>query len=291
VRKSKLPLVTTIWAITYAPRGTYSREAHSDITAWQPKVTLATLKDTTTCEKSRADALMFAGRYKEAHELFRKYLDSESGADAEWYLKSFALGEIARLTGLEKQRRDMSEATRLADVKMLNSDDAKRSLEKALRKDALCALAWFNLAITSHTQGEPDDALVSFLLAGLIARCDPDAWAHALLFSFVSKNYQCLVGAIAITAYRINGKLFMKSLDRIAKQQDPKFPANEIVDAVWQAVNSVERQRDNFEVRILGQGSSYQSLKFGPGLTPIALPEANNKPTETENESVPKTPT
>ena len=65
------------------------------------------------CTALRADALMFAGRYSEAHELFRTYVDANSEVDdAEWHLKSLALAEIIKFLDIEKQARNHFEAIR-----------------------------------------------------------------------------------------------------------------------------------------------------------------------------------
>jgi tetratricopeptide (TPR) repeat protein len=239
------------------------------------------------CKALRADALMFAGRYSEAHELFRKYLESESGADAEWRLKSFALDGITKLLGVEKQQRTPRDAVRLADVKELRPEDKEASLYKALRKDALCALAWFNLGVDSHARAKPDDAFVAFLLAGLIGRTDPEAWADALLLSLQSSKYQLLVAAIAVTAYEINGQRFLDAVRKLAERQPPEFPSDELLDAIWKVVSSVDRPKGKFEIRVLGEGATFQSLEFGPGST------LQVKPTDSGPEAGggPKSPT
>jgi hypothetical protein len=96
-----------------------------------------------------------------------------------------------------------------------------------------------------------------------------------------------LVAAIVLTAYRINGQAFLEAVSRLANQQHAKFPADELMDTIWEVVNSVERPADNFEVRVLGDGPSYQSLKLGPGLIPKLTPaDTPNQPlTETNNGS------
>jgi tetratricopeptide (TPR) repeat protein len=240
-----------------------------------------------SCVPLRADALMFAGMYKEAHEVFRHYGPNSSVEEAEWYLKSFALDGIMKLIELESQRRNTKEATRLADVKALEPEAAQVALCQALRQDALCALAWFNLGVTSHALFKPDDAFLAFLLAGLLGRTDPDAWANAVLLSISSPKHQLLVAAIVLTAYRINGQAFLEAVSRLANQQHAKFPADELMDTIWEVVNSVERPAQNFEVRVLGDGASYQSLKLGPGLIPKLTPaDTPNQPlTETNNGS------
>ncbi len=239
-----------------------------------------------SCVPLRADALMFAGRYKEAHEVFENYGANPSVEDVEWYLKSFALDGIIKLSGTESQRRNAKEAMRLADVKALEPEAAEATLYQALRLDALCALAWFNLGVASHAVSKPDDAFLGFLLAGLLGRTDPEAWADAALLGISSAKYQSLVAAIVLTAYRINGQSFLDAVSKLANQQHAKFPADELVDAIWKIVNSVELPAHEFEVRILGQGPSYQSLKLGPGLIPKLMPKnAASEPLTESNRS------
>jgi len=228
------------------------------------------LEGESECTALRADALMFAGRYSEAHELFRTYVDANSEVDdAEWHLKSWALAEIIKFLDIEKQTRNHFEATRQADIKGLSPGDAEVSLNKALRSDALCALAWFNLAVSAHAQKKPDHAFLGFLLAGLIGRTDPDAWANALLLSLSPSKYNSLVVAVTLVAYKINGERFLDALRKLAERQQQGFPAAKLLDFVWEVVNAVESPKGGFEVRVLREGSSYDSIQLGSDLTPI----------------------
>jgi len=212
---------------------------------------------------------MFAGRYSEAHELFRTYVDANSEVDdGEWHLKSLALAEIIKFLDIEKQARNHFEATRQADIKGLSPGDAEVSLNKVLRSDALCALAWFNLAVTAHAQKKPDHAFLGFLLAGLIGRTDPDAWANALLLSLSPSKYNSLVVAVTLVAYKINGDRFLDALRKVAERQQG-FPAAKLLDFVREVVNAVESPKGGFEVRVLREGSSYDLIQLGSDLTPM----------------------
>ncbi len=205
------------------------------------------------CMALRADASMFAGRYAEAHQLFREYVHGNVDTeDAEWHLKSFALDEIIKSLGLENQNRDQASARRLASVVALSPRDAEVSLNEALRFDALCALAWFNFAVNAHAQRKPDDALLGFILAGLIGRTDPEAWANALLLSLRPEKYSLLV-AVALVGYKINGQRFFDALRKLTEQQHQGFPS---------------AKTKGFEVRILGEGASYDSIQLASDLTP-----------------------
>jgi len=211
---------------------------------------------------------MFAGRYAEAHQLFREYVHGNVDTeDAEWHLKSFALDEIIKSLGLENQNRDQASARRLASVVALSPRDAEVSLNEALRFDALCALAWFNFAVNAHAQRKPDDALLGFILAGLIGRTDPEAWANALLLSLRPEKYSLLV-AVALVGYKINGQRFFDALRKLTEQQHQGFPSAKLLDLIWKLVNSVERPTKGFEVRILGEGASYDSIQLASDLTP-----------------------
>jgi len=235
----------------------------------------------TECVALRADALMFAGRYSEAHQSFRVYLGSNATADAEWRLKKFAVAGITKFLGLDKQRRDENGARRLADVNGLSPDDVEASMVKALGCDALCALAWFNLAVTAHAQKRRDDAFLGFLLAGLIGRTDPEAWANALLLSLGSAEFNALLVAIALTAYKINGHRFFDALRKVAEAQQQGFATGQLLNLVWEIVNSAQRPNEGFEVRLLGEGSSYQSIKLASDLTPKV--QHQEEPSRSEN--------
>jgi len=218
------------------------------------------------CVALRADALMFAGRYSEADELFVKYMKAESRPDTEWVLKSIALPRIMELSGVEKQVRVPRDALRLADVKELRPEAKESSLLEALRKDALSGLAWFNLGVESHPS-KPDEALFSFLIAGLVQRNDVEAWAHAALMCIGSSKYRQLAGAIAVMAYRINSQRFLDEARNLAERQGPEFPTDKALGVLWEIVSSEERPKVGFEFRILGEGASFQSTQLGPNLT------------------------
>lgn len=167
-----------------------------------------------------------------------------------------------------KQIRLPHDAIQLADWKKLKLEDKASCLLEALRKDALCALAWFNLGVDSIAQAKRDDAFFAFLVAGLIGRTDTEAWANALLLSLELPSYQRLAGVIALAAYQINGQEFLNQVCKLTERQKPGFPSDELVDAVWKVVNSVERRKQGFEFRVLGDGTSYQSIETGSDLTP-----------------------
>ena len=234
--------------------------------AYEKAVRLGAAKD---CNALRADALMSAGKYSEAQQIWAEYLADDSGADVEWRLKSFVLRGIQKTLGIEAQQRRPLEALRtLTKLSQLGPEEVEVALDKALRLDALCALAWFNFGVKSNLKGMRDDALLAFLIAGLIGRNDTEAWTNGLLLSLQSPEYSSLVAAIALVAYKINGERFLAAVQARAQQQSPEFPVEQFVNTIWQIVSSVERPEEGFELRLLGGDSTYQSTKLGLDLKP-----------------------
>ena len=90
-----------------------------------------------------ADALMFAGKYKDSEKAFESYLSSKTAINdpwvSEWRLKLLLLKEIRTKLGIEAQKRQPSEALKaLPKTVKYFSDEIKPTIEAALSFDALC---------------------------------------------------------------------------------------------------------------------------------------------------------
>jgi tetratricopeptide (TPR) repeat protein len=146
------------------------------------------------CRALYADALMFVGKYRKSQEAFDAYLSSASDADPEWCLKAWALRGLRSMLGCDEQKRQMVAAIKLvpSDINLV-PDEAKQKLKEALRHDALCGLAWFNLGVLEYQTGNRDDAFISFLMAALIQRNDVEAWCNSIALGIFSKENESLV--------------------------------------------------------------------------------------------------
>jgi len=210
-----------------------------------------------------ADALMFAGKYRQAPEIFTRYCAREKNVDSEWRLKSLALERMIEFLGVGEQRRQIHLANNLADVgKEPDSEKASLSSRKALTADALCALAWFNLAVSSHRLRGTSDAFLGFTLAALIGRVDTEAWANSLLVAFETRELEALC-YIAQTAYSINGTAFLQALHTLLQSQDKRFPVDEFLEAIRKVISVQEVRDRSLEIRFLGEDAAYRSIQLG----------------------------
>lgn len=212
----------------------------------------------------RADALMLAGRYVDAEDTFRSYNDLRGMAgEPEWRLKGATL-PVIREWGGDEQGRQIDEAMRCSDVSHPDLTDAevRIRLEKALRLDALCPGAWFNLGLLRLRMGEAGGAFEAFLLAAIIARHDVEAWTAAIV---LGDHTSQLVSDAASCAYRFGGEAFIAGLaDRLAAIDDPAYPRDELLVVVDAAASAVQRQSPGAtEIRIILDDGNYESFVIG----------------------------
>lgn len=211
-----------------------------------------------------ADALMGAGKYRDAQIAFHDYNGKTGPAgEDEWRLKEWALQRI-RTFGGDIQARGIEEAMRLSDVSdpALTDEDRAHKLRHALRTDALCAGAWFNLAVLQARQGNVSSAFEGFLISALIVPHDPAAWVRALVCSVESSDGDGLFTDIASCGYRWNRSTFLEQLAEALDQFDNAYPKEHILEAARKAIETVPADRDQgpVEVRMLGKGSHYESM-------------------------------
>ena len=208
-----------------------------------------------------ADALMFAGKYREAQETLDAYLTAARNPESEWRLKAWALRGIRRHIGCDEQARRTAPALELASPMSASSpEESAERLKEAVTKDALCGLAWFNLGVLRSQAGRRDDAFLAFLLASLTQRNDVEAWANAMAMGISSEEYHSLVPDIIMAAYWINGERFSEQVVRFAKEQPDGFPVTKFLDAFGAIVGELPPKRRPFDVRWLREGSSYDVI-------------------------------
>lgn len=171
-----------------------------------------------------ADALMFAGHYAMAEEIFDQILETPVlPEDAEWALKGFALDLLRRLTGLDTQRRKTPDFPAAFDTKETKDPEVERMCRKALQEDALSGLAWFNLGVIRHRAKDSETAARCFLLAALIVPWDFEAWHNVLALAIGSGNSD-LLGLAVASAYMANGERFLGWIaDRMKKNKDEEI--------------------------------------------------------------------
>lgn len=207
-----------------------------------------------------ADALMFAGFYKEAYDLFDSYLASSKDDTDEWILKRIMLYQLLEEYDLPRQLRKIEAAGKLSDVTEVETKEEKLDkLNKALELDLLCGLAWFNLGVLQAEEKNMEEATLSFTMCGLIQDGDIESWVNATLCSFNVESLAVITILIIRTAYSKFHDDYLNILYKnIASQQKP-----EVLEAVSLLVNEALPKisdRELPELRILHEDGKFRNI-------------------------------
>jgi len=188
-----------------------------------------------------ADALMFAGRYRQALMTFREYMRCQHPRPARWDLKAGSLSVIVESLGIGRQRRHPRRADELADVGQdASTEESLARLQSALGADALSGPAWFNSGLTLSRMGDPERAFCCFVTSGLCQTGDLEAWANAFLLSIsVHSLSLCRAQAVLETAYFFNGEKFVQTVYDDVKKRGPEFPKQEVMAALDSLVSII----------------------------------------------------
>ena len=207
-----------------------------------------------------ADSLMFSGKYFEAKDVFSKYLENSGDPHDEWHLKSICLESIIEEYGVKEQSRNIQKAIELADiVGTKESGELISKLEKALREDMLCGLAWFNLGIEKNKLQNNHEAAFCFTMCGLIQTGDEEAWVNATLCSFDKRLPVQILVLTLRTAYFFNGEKYLSLLyQRLSEQQSSEAVAQ--ISEIIEHLVPKEEQPDIPEVRIMGEKGLFKNI-------------------------------
>jgi tetratricopeptide (TPR) repeat protein len=196
-----------------------------------------------------ADALLFSGEYQRAQAMFAEAFEhGRDLSDAEWILKSMLIPRIIAAAGQPNQIRRRNALSRGFDPRSMAEDEIRSVCNDALRIDALCALAWFNLGGVAQRARDAEAALHSFLIAALLNRGDMEAWANAVGITinakkFISQHIEDAdaIAVLAVAAgYIANGEDFVMYLaERVAQGQRESF-----VDMIRQFVSEIPKADD-----------------------------------------------
>jgi tetratricopeptide (TPR) repeat protein len=213
------------------------------------------------------DALMFSGQYSRAHQQFEAYLADNKKPKAEFILKAAALNELQSLLGLDEQRRQRSAASRLAAPdSQLSPTEFMDRLKVALKLDALCGLAWFNLGTCLNQQGMFNEACTAFVWAGLVQQNDVVAWVNAFVLALRSQNNVLAAGIIS-TAHFACQEAFADQLIRVADAQPKEFPKLKFLNLMNDILALLPEEERPFELRFIGEAGKVQihTLRPPPG--------------------------
>ena len=152
---------------------------------------------------------------------------------------------------MDRQQRQRKAAIRLVtpDPQATEADFTER-LERALKLDALCGIAWFNLGVHFAHQGKTEDALIAFLWAALVQSNDVEAWANAFGLSMSSSKFSALACHIVIAARFATGERFAEAVLKNANAQPANFPRLQYLAAVNEILAQIPKVDPPFELRI-----------------------------------------
>jgi len=215
------------------------------------------------CIALRADSLMFAGKYKDAYDLFKKYSNFCEKVEDEWALKLWVLGGLIKTLKTDCQTRHPKDAIENADTTNLSADLVEQKIFEALNLDGLCGLAWFNYGVHNCSNNQYKAGMVSFLIAALVQPNDIEAWSNTVMCIFHCPEYINLPASIVSVAYKKNGERFFASFVKQIEEQ-PKFPQRiktKIINLYGEYVSSLEETKKEIPIlRLVNPDGTYRVI-------------------------------
>lgn len=217
----------------------------------------------------QADALMHAGEYQKAYEIFDPITADETHLGAWAATKAAALWWVMTTTEITSQERNTQAATRLAgrfaEDKLSPTEVAKIS-EEIWNADALSPLGWFNLARNYLDNDQSESAMYAYLVTSVMQEGDVEAWVNVANLAINHKNASLATAAI-VTGARLNGESYMVELARVTRANLPDPQARE---GFLTAINAMleealpEKGEGGFEVRFVSEGKPVEAIRLPP---------------------------
>jgi tetratricopeptide (TPR) repeat protein len=221
------------------------------------------------CIALRADALMFAGKYKEALEAFKEYEKIAGKIAGEWYLKMLILEDIVETYKIEKQHRRLSQALQSGFVPVeldITTKEIGEKLLYALSLDALCPLVWFNLGERHTAISQHCEAAGSYMAAGMFMPTVSHSWAKAIISIINCKEYVPLIPELlAVIAFHNLKEGVIKDISRIIEAQPddkmPKSSKTELINMISSLVREMEKESSGKVAwRVINPDGTYREL-------------------------------
>jgi tetratricopeptide (TPR) repeat protein len=207
-----------------------------------------------------ADALMFAGEYQKALDLFEAYLSSTNDQTAEWNLKVICLPDMIGLNNTRSQIRQVKEAMSLADIDNCKDADVEARLKNALSHDLLCGLAWYNLGQLKYKEGEINATSFCFTACSLVQRWDIEAWVNATVSSFNKEIPINTFVLIVRAAYFCNGDNYIEALYELIESQSGEEALAHIASVIEQIISTESKKESRPELRFLDEDGKYKVI-------------------------------
>jgi Tfp pilus assembly protein PilF len=213
-----------------------------------------------------ADALMYAGRYIDARQIFQAELTRrdprQSALSCETRLKARALDVICNTVSAQQVRRSRtaeSIARRAAELVGAQRESLAR---EALSCDALCAQAWIELARAMRDSERSEDYFEMLLVAFVLAPEHPSLWAIVLgsgLNVPVAKPY---LEDIFELAYRRQGEGLIFSFAEMAREGLRPDMAQQVINLLTSISGELQASPDSPVIRILGTGNEVKEIRL-----------------------------
>ncbi|HEX6601453.1 MAG TPA: tetratricopeptide repeat protein, partial [Solirubrobacterales bacterium] len=221
-----------------------------------------------------ADALLFAGRYATALEMFEEYLakvDGGSFEDAEWRLKAWVLPTLISTGGQEQKREDQKAFERVkeinfVDIRSMALGDAEERIKEALLLDACCGWAWLCSSLFSLVESNDRAAGVpGAVIAALIAEQDPNAWSLAIRLA--DERDETFVLDLIRVACRFLPAEAEQHVLEVARDVDPAHGAilGRLLEKAVQE-RAQTKARAGFTMRYPGQDGKMEEFSVEPPL-------------------------
>ena len=231
-----------------------------------------TIKEKTWTMALCADALLFAGRYRESLDYFEHYLNEEKNPETEWVLKACLLEYLVEFSGIEIQVRLKKEARSLASIDLKNAMGSKEAalaniskLETICKKDLLCSMMWANVANLYNYVGEKEKAFYAGLAVCLMEPNNIEAWFACLIYG--AKMKSPVLGGVGFLAYEKNGEelinFFVNKLEAQPQKVDSELVA--ILKVLFDEIREYHtaHAREDFSVmRLFKDKNSYKEIRM-----------------------------
>lgn len=205
-----------------------------------------------------ADAVMFAGRYDEAMGYFDEYLAGQSNDSAselcnerdEWHLKYHMMVHIVKSMGIKEQTRNTKEAVANVERGINNPAQMRDSLMRALKEDALCGLAWFNMG--QHLVNVENDrkaAVYCYLFTGLTQTWDVEAWVNATFLGMQELALDVIQQLICV-AYAKNREAYIEEVVKFTERQNMEADTKvDLINSFVDMCNKIPKEQEPVEIR------------------------------------------
>ena len=211
----------------------------------------------------QADCLLFAGRYKEATELFVRYNATHVDGDGEYRLKERATRAIVDRLRITQQRRRTKQAVQVVKADATTEEEWTRQSVAQLREDALWGSAWFNLAVSDRDYGDPTDALTAFIASTILMPGDLEAWQNAIVMAFTLEDDAALVDLV-VTGRRMTGDDLITWLLEVTRVDNSGFPRDEFVAKLDKILaENAPPSPGGFTVRVINDSGSVEEIVVG----------------------------